>query len=100
MAADAGVSLGVVIAGLLINLIGLQWISPVTSFVIIPVILWRTWNLFSYSLKLALDTVPEHIKIEDIREFLESQNEVTNIHDLHIRTMSTTRIAHCTFGYA
>jgi len=42
MAADAGVSLGVVIAGLLINLTGIQWIDPVMSFIIILVILWGT----------------------------------------------------------
>jgi cobalt-zinc-cadmium efflux system protein len=93
MAADAGVSLGVVVAGLLINLTGLQWIDPVTSFVIIVVILWGTWNLFSDSLKLALDAVPTHIKIEVVRGFLESQEGVTNVHDLHIWAMSTTKVA-------
>ncbi|MCG6189984.1 cation diffusion facilitator family transporter [Maribellus maritimus] len=93
MAADAGVSLGVVVAGLLINLTGLRWIDPVTSFVIIVVILWGTWNLFSDSLELALDAVPKHIKIEVVRGFLESQEGVTNVHDLHIWAMSTTKVA-------
>ena len=40
MAADAGVSLGVVVAGLLINITGIQWIDPIMSFIIILVILW------------------------------------------------------------
>ena len=35
MAADAGVSLGVVVSGLLIVKTGLQWIDPVVSFIII-----------------------------------------------------------------
>ena len=93
MAADAGVSLGVVIAGLLISYTGALWIDPLTSFLIIAVILCGTWGLFTDSLKLALDAVPEHIKIEDVRHFLENQQGVTNVHDLHIWAMSTTKVA-------
>jgi len=93
MAADAGVSLGVVVAGLLINLTGKQWIDPVTSFLIIAVILWGTWRLFTDSINLALDAVPKHINIQKVREFLLAQKGVENIHDLHIWAMSTTKVA-------
>ncbi|HPF51654.1 MAG TPA: cation diffusion facilitator family transporter [Draconibacterium sp.] len=93
MAADAGVSLGVVIAGLLIMLTGILWIDSLTSFLIIGVVLWGTWNLFTDSLRLALDAVPGHIKIEEVRAFLERQKGVANVHDLHIWAMSTTRVA-------
>ncbi len=93
MAADAGVSLGVVIAGLLIYFTGLLWIDSLTSFLIIGVVLWGTWNLFTDSLRLALDAVPGHIKIEEVRAFLETQKGVENVHDLHIWAMSTTRVA-------
>ena len=93
MAADAGVSLGVVVAGLLINLTGEQWIDPVTSFLIITVVLWGTWRLFTDSVDLALDAVPKHINLEKVREFLLVQKGVENIHDLHIWAMSTTKVA-------
>lgn len=93
MAADAGVSLGVVIAGLLITLTGKTWIDPAISFLIIVVILWGTWRLFSESLDLALDAVPRHIKIGKVREFLLTKQGVTSIHDLHIWAMSTTQVA-------
>jgi len=93
MAADAGVSLGVVVAGLLIMLTGQLWIDPVTSFLIIVVILYGTWRLFTDSLDLALDAVPKHIDVEKVRDFLLSSNGVTGIHDLHIWAMSTTRVA-------
>ncbi len=93
MSADAAVSFGVVIAGLLINLTGKFWIDPGMSFVIIAVILWGTWRLFTDSVNLALDAVPKHINIEDVRNFLLSQKEVENIHDLHIWAMSTTQVA-------
>lgn len=93
MAADAGVSLGVVVAGLLINMTGKQWIDPITSFVIITVILWGTWRLFTDSVELALDAVPKHIKLKKVREFLLAQKGVENVHDLHIWSMSTTKVA-------
>ncbi len=93
MAADAGVSLGVVVAGLLINLTGIQWIDPVMSFVIILVILWGTWRLFTDSIDLALDAVHKQIKLDKLRNFLLSQNGVDDIHDLHVWAMSTTQIA-------
>ncbi len=93
MAADAGVSFGVVIAGLMIKLTGIQWIDSVMSFVIILGILWGTWRLFTDSIDLALDAVPKHIKLEEVRKFLLSQDGVDDIHDLHIWAMSTTQIA-------
>jgi len=93
MTADAGVSLGVVIAGLLIYFTGILWIDSLTSFLIIGVVLWGTWSLFTDSLRLALDAVPSHIKIDEVRAFLESQKGVANVHDLHIWAMSTTKVA-------
>lgn len=93
MAADAGVSVGVVVAGLLIHLTGVLWIDPVMSFVIIIVILWGTWRLFIDSIDLALDAVPKHIKLEEVRKFLLSLEGVEEIHDLHVWAMSTTQVA-------
>jgi len=93
MAADAAVSLGVVVAGLLINVTGKLWIDPVTSFAIIAVIMWGTWRLFTDSLDLALDAVPRHIDIDEVREFLLTRDGVEDIHDLHIWAMSTTQVA-------
>lgn len=93
MSADAGVSLGVVAAGLLINLTGALWIDPVMSFIIIGVILWGTWNLFTDSIDLALDAVPKHINQEEVRNYLLSKDSIDYIHDLHIWAMSTKQVA-------
>ncbi|MGM0466391.1 MAG: cation diffusion facilitator family transporter [Acidobacteriota bacterium] len=93
MAADAGVSLGVVMGGLLISLTGIQRIDPVMSLVIVCIILWGTWNLFIDSLNLALDAVPKHIDIEEVRRFLLSKEGVEGIHDLHVWSLSTTHVA-------
>lgn len=93
MAADAGVSLGVVIAGLLIKLTGAEWIDPLISFLIIIVIVWGTWKLFIDSINLALDAVPKNIDLEKVRNYLLSIDGVEDVHDLHIWAMSTTQNA-------
>ncbi len=93
MAADAGVSLGVVIAGLLIMIFNILWIDPVMSFIIVAVILYGTWGLLVDSINLALDAVPKDIDINEVRAFLEGIKGVDDVHDLHIWAMSTTQTA-------
>jgi cobalt-zinc-cadmium efflux system protein len=91
--ADALVSLGVVIAGVIMAITGIHWIDSVVSFIIIAVILYSSYNLLIDSVNLALDAVPEHIKIEEVREFLSSLPDISGIHDLHIWALSTTDAA-------
>lgn len=93
MLADAGVSLGVLVAGLLINLTGKLWIDPLTSLVVVAVVLWSAWHLFVDSIDLALDAVPKDVKLSEVRDFLLAVDGVEGLHDLHIWAMSTTQIA-------
>ena len=93
MAADALVSVGVVIAGAAILLTGLTWIDPVTSLVIVAVIAWGTWSLAKDSLALGLLGVPRSISETKVRAYLETLEGVEAVHDLHIWPMSTTETA-------
>lgn len=93
MAADAGVSLGVVLAGLAIILTGLYWIDPAMSLVIVAVIAIGTWGLLRESIKLALQAVPEGVDLEKVQNYLASLPNVAAVHDLHIWPMSTTQTA-------
>ncbi len=93
MAADAVVSLGVVIAGFLIVRTGLHWIDPVTSLVIVAVIVVTTWGLLRDSFNLALHAVPPEINFAKVREYLAGLPGVCEVHDLHIWGMSTTETA-------
>ncbi len=93
MAADAGVSAGVVLGGALILLTGAAWIDPAMSLVIVGVILWSTWGLLRDSLTMALHAVPPGIDPEKVEEALNTLPGVTRVHDLHIWPMSTTQVA-------
>ena len=87
MASDAGVSLGVVVAGFLIIATGWLWIDPAISLVIAAVIIWGTWGLLRDSINLALHAVPQGIEVAEVRQYLSS------VHDLHVWPMSTTETA-------
>ncbi len=93
MAADAAVSLGVVIAALTIAQTGWLWIDPVTSLVIVVVITVGTWGLLRDSVRLALDAVPADIDREAVESYLAGLPGVTAVHDLHIWPLSTTSVA-------
>lgn len=93
MAADALVSVGVVIAGLAILYTGQVWIDPVTSLIIVAVIGWGTWGLAKDSIKLGLHAVPDTIDVEAVRAHLAGLPGVEAVHDLHIWPMSTTETA-------
>ncbi|HAU21743.1 MAG TPA: cation transporter [Erythrobacter sp.] len=93
MAADALVSLGVVIAGIAIIYTSVVWIDPLTSLVIVAVIAWGTWGLAKDSIKLGLNAVPEGIDEDAVRSYLDQLDGVELVHDLHIWPMSTTETA-------
>lgn len=93
MAADAAVSLGVVLSGALILFYGLNWVDPVISLVIAAVIFLSTWGLLRDSLNLAVDAVPRNVDPGAVREYLSGLPGVSAIHDLHIWPLSTTDTA-------
>ena len=93
MAADAAVSLGVVLAGTAIALTGATWIDPVTSLVVAAVIVAGTWGLFRESLDLALDAVPRGVEPEAIEAALAALPGVREVHDLHVWGASTSEIS-------
>jgi cobalt-zinc-cadmium efflux system protein len=93
MAADAVLSLGVVIGGIGILMYGWQWLDPVISLIIVAAIVWGTWDLLRESLDLAVDAVPRSIEPAAVAAWLGALPGVTRIHDLHIWAMSTTESA-------
>ena len=93
MAADALVSLGVVIAGVAILFTGAIWIDPLVSLLIVAVIAWGTWGLLKDSVAMSLLGVPKGISESGVRSYLAGLEGVSEIHELHIWPMSTTETA-------
>ena len=93
MAADAAVSAGVAVAGLLILQTGWLWLDPAVSLVIVAIIVWGTWGLLKDSLAMSLSAVPPAIDPENVRRYCEKLPGVLRVHDLHIWPISTTEVA-------
>ena len=93
MAADAVVSLGVVLAALAMRFTGWLWLDPAVSLVIVVVIAVGTWGLLRDSVNLALDAVPQSIDPGQVETYLAALPGVNAVHDLHIWGMSTTDAA-------
>ena len=93
MASDAGVALGVLVAAWLITLTGALWLDPLASLAISAVILAGSWGLLRDGTALAMDAVPPGIDPAAVRTRLLALPDVSEVHDLHIWALSTTRTA-------
>lgn len=93
MAADAAVSVGVVIAGIVIAYTQWYWVDPMVSLMIVAVIAVGSWQLLRESLDLVLDAVPESVDPQAVETYLNELPEVQSVHHLHIWAMSTTEVA-------
>lgn len=91
--ADAAVSLGVVVSGVLISIFHIYWMDLVTSLIIVVVIFYSTWNLFKDSLFLTLDGVPKGINPEDVIAEIKEVEGVIDVHHIHVWAMSTSENA-------
>lgn len=93
MVADAAVTVGVIVAALLIGWTGWLWLDPLASLAIAVVILVGTWGLMRDSLALAMDAVPPGIDPAQVSRYLTGLPGVEEVHDLHIWGLSTTETA-------
>lgn len=91
--ADAAVSAGVVVSGILISVFHVYWLDMVMSLVIVGVIFYSTWKLFKDSLSLTLDGVPPNVEMTTVRTEIENISGVLGVHHLHVWAMSTTQNA-------
>ena len=92
MAADALVSLGVVIGAAVVLATGWTWIDPALSLLIAAVVVWGTGSLFAQSLHLLFDGVPHGVDLHAVRARLLDFPYVLSLHDLHVWALSTSKV--------
>jgi len=93
LAADAAVSLSVVIAGIVIYYTGWYIIDPLLSLLVMVVIVISTWKILAQSFKLSMDAVPENVDVKAMIKAVETQNGVVNFHHIHVWPLSTNKNA-------
>ena len=93
MAADALVSAGVVVSGIIIMITGWWIIDPLIGLVVAAVIIYSTWGLLRSSLRLSLDGVPSNVDYNEVTSAIMSDKNVRSVHHMHIWAISTTETA-------
>lgn len=93
MAADALVSVGVVISGVLIAHTGWYIIDPLVGLAIAVIIVVSTWGLLTDSIRLSLDGVPVGTDLEKVEGVIRAVPGVREVHHLHVWAISTTETA-------
>ena len=94
MAADALVSVGVLVSGLIINYTGWYVIDPIIGIAIAVVIFISTWGLLKDSIRLSLDGVPPGVDPAEITGVIRAADpRVKDVHHVHIWALSTTENA-------
>lgn len=93
MAADTLVSVGVVLAAIVVKFTHWFWLDPVISLIIAVIIFMGTWGLLRDAVNLSLDAVPKAVDYDEVKQFIEATPGVLAIHDLHIWGLSTTENA-------
>ncbi|MEC5163775.1 MULTISPECIES: cation diffusion facilitator family transporter [unclassified Janthinobacterium] len=93
LAADAAISLGVLLAGVAVIFTGWTWLDPAASIVIVVLIMLGTWSLLRDALRLMMAAVPDNVDAPKVELFLRASAGVSEVHDLHIWAMSTTETA-------
>ncbi len=93
LAADALVSLGLVVGGIVIFFTHWYWIDPLLSIIVCLVIIASTWSLLKDSLRLSLDGVPNNVEVQTIKEKILKNAGVKDFHHLHVWAISTTQNA-------
>lgn len=93
MAADTLVSVGVLIAGVVIQLTGWYIVDPLIGIVVGVAILFSSWGLLRDSMTLTLDGVPRGIDPKKVKQTMLDQKGVIGVHHLHIWALSTTENA-------
>lgn len=87
MAADAGVSLGVVIAGGIVLLTGWTIVDPLVGIAIAVMILASSWELLTESLNLALNAAPKSVDLKALKKWILSQPGVDRRQNRSVKRM-------------
>jgi cobalt-zinc-cadmium efflux system protein len=93
MAADAVISVGVIVSGLIVALTGYQWLDPLVSLVVVAVVLFGSIGMLREAIDMAMDAAPANIDVAAVKRFLAEQPGVVEVHDLHVWAMGAAESA-------
>lgn len=91
--ADAFGSVGALVAGALITWRGWFWVDPVITFVLAALMLVGSWALIRDSVAILMESTPRAVDTARLKSALQALPGVTEVHDLHVWTVGSRRLA-------
>lgn len=91
--ADCLGSVGAMIAGGVIWATGWRPIDPIVTVVFSALMLFSSWELVKESLTILMESAPKHINPKDVQADLAAIATVQEVHDLHIWSVSSGKLA-------
>lgn len=90
---DAISSVGVIIAAIIIQFTGLNWVDPLISILIGVIILASSFRVLKSALHILVEGVPEGLSVHEIHDSLTGLPEVASVHDLHVWNLCSGTVA-------
>jgi cobalt-zinc-cadmium efflux system protein len=93
MLADSASSVGVLVAGAAVLWTGWRQADPlIAGLISIMIVAWCV-GLIRDSGRILLESVPRHMRLEEIREAMKAVEGVAEVHDLHVWTITSRMYA-------
>ena len=86
---DALGSVAAIVAGILILAFGWTWADAAGSFLISLIIIFGAWRLIRESVNVLLEGTPAHINVKAVEEMIRKTENVADVHDLHVWTITS-----------
>lgn len=86
-------SVGAIIAGVMILVWKFYLADPIISVIISALILYSAINLINEAINILLEASPAHINVELLRKAILELDEIEDVHDLHVWSISSSSIA-------
>ena len=93
VASDALGSIGAMGAGAAVWWLGWRWADPAASLLISLLVIGSAWYLIRDAVDVLMETVPNHLDVEEIRAALRRVAGVMDVHDLHVWTIGSGEIS-------
>jgi cobalt-zinc-cadmium efflux system protein len=90
---DALGSVGAMAAGAAVWAFGWSWADPLASLVIGVLVTWSAWTLLREAAAVLMEWAPSHVDVSGVENAVAALSGVRAVHDLHIWTISSGRIA-------
>ena len=93
VAADAMGSVGAMTAGVLVWAFGWVWADAAASIAIAVLILYASWSLLREAVGVLMEWAPANVDVAQVEASILQLEDVLAVHDLHVWTISSGRIA-------